>query len=225
MKRYIIIFVLFLAFMFDSAKGQSIRAFVTAGGNLSQIDGDEVFGFKKLGFNGSVGAMIPLGDSGKWWISVETMFSQRGAYEKSYPFHYKVTLPYAEIPIMLHFEDPVGGWTFGLGFSYSRLLQNPIEDVAWDSTGVSTEITDFVDVPFSKNDFSVIADVRFRIWRNLKFNIRYQYSLSPIKKDWEFINDKSTWMRNAYNNSISVRLVWVFNDEQPRIKKKAKRRR
>ena len=175
-----------------------------------------MYGFKKFGYVGSVGAMIPLESKERWLVSVETMFSQRGAIGTYNYSRYKVTLPYVEIPVMAHFSDHKGGWTFGLGFSYSRLVSTPKESFQYDSNRFIPD----TEAPFIKNDFSIIADIRFTIWRGLKFNVRYQYSLAPIKKDWEFneIRNRAEgvrhWTRNAYNNSLSARLIWVFGDKE-----------
>lgn len=222
MKKYLLALALTIIFSSFVAKGQNIKAFVTLGGNLSQIDGDEVYGFKKLGFTGSIGAMIPIAKE-NWWVSVETKFAQYGAYERSYPYHYDATLPYIEIPLLIHFEDYIGGWTFGLGASYGRLMKyNEIS--AWDATGVTTAITDAVKTEYNKNDISFVADIRFKIWKNLKFNFRYQYSLVPIKKDWTFTYLKESWNNDAYNNILSGRLIWVINDKDTTKKKHRKKR-
>ena len=224
MKKLLIILCIAAGLSTDVC-GQTIRAFVSAGGNLSQINGDEVFGFKKAGLTASVGTMIPIRKNENWLVSVETKYSQYGAYEKSYPYHYNATLPYIEIPVMAHFEDPIGGWTFGLGAVYGRLL-NYTEKAAWDATGVTTIITDFEKKDFLKNDLSFVADIRFRLWKNLKFNFRYQMSLLPIKKDWLFTYYNSTEIQDAYNSSLSARLIWVFNDKDTSKKtKKGKKRR
>jgi len=36
---------------------------------------------------------------------------------------------------------------------------------------------------FNRDDFSLIFDIRFRIWERIKFNFRYQYSIVPIRKN------------------------------------------
>ena len=228
MRKIIVIATLTIATTII-CNAQNIKGFITSGATLSQIDGDEVYGFKKFGYVGSVGAIIPLESKERWLVSVETMFSQRGAREeRSYnSYHYKVTLPYIEIPVMAHFSDKKGGWTFGAGFSYSRLMGTPKESFHYDTTGFIPN----TETPFIKNDFAVIADIRFTIWRGLKFNARYQYSLAPIKKDWDFHIRSSRgqefdehWTRNAYNNSLSARLIWVFGDSQTNNYKQNKKK-
>lgn len=225
MKKILVISAIVVGISVGDINAQNIRAFVTLGGNLSQIEGDEVSGFKKPGLTASVGTLIPMSKSEQWLLSIETKFSQYGAYEKSYPYHYNATLPYIEIPVLAHFDDPIGKWTFGLGLSYGRLL-NYTEKAAWDVTGVTTIITDFEKKEFLKNDLSFVADIRFGIWKNLKFNFRYQQSLLPVKKDWLFTYHKGTEIQDAYNMSLSVRLIWVFNDKDTSKKtQKGKKRK
>ena len=79
MKKLLIILCIAAGLSTDVC-GQTIRAFVSAGGNLSQINGDEVFGFKKAGLTASVGTMIPISKNENWLVSVETKYSQYGAY-------------------------------------------------------------------------------------------------------------------------------------------------
>lgn len=223
MKKLVVALMLLGAAMVGSMEAQTIRAFVAAGGNLSQIDGDEVYGFKKVGFTGSVGAMVPLSKSEKWLLSVEAKYAQYGAFQEGYPYSYNATLPYVEVPVMAHFEDPIGGWTFGLGAVYGRLM-NYKETAAWDQTGTTTAITDFEKKPYERNDLSFVADIRFRIWKNLKFNFRYQHSLIPTKCDWTFGYNTQTWTRDTYNSVLTARLIWVFNDKDTSKKKSRKKR-
>ena len=56
MRKIIVIAIITIA-LSAICNAQNIKGFVTAGTTLSQIDGDEVYGFKKLGFVGSVGAV------------------------------------------------------------------------------------------------------------------------------------------------------------------------
>ena len=77
---------------------------------------------------------------------------------------------------------------------------------------------------FLTSDFMVVADARFTIWRGLQFNVRWQYSILPVKRDWTFRKfdgyeadangvQQERWTditNNCYNHSISVRLIWQF---------------
>jgi len=111
---------------------------------------------------------------------------------------------------MIHYEDR-NTWTFGLGFSWGRLVNyKEIEHNSlktWERPDTITYKT--------KNDFNIIADIRFRIWKHLKMNVQYSYSLFKIRSRY-FNPDPGRvdgWARNQYNNTISIRLLYYFNEK------------
>ncbi len=207
-----VVFTMALLMLFSFvAQSQSIKGELITGLNLSQVDGDEVVGYRKLGFNTGVGAILPIG--GQWSISVETLFSQKGAYKK-YPLeyndslglpYYNLRLNYAEVPIMLHYNDK-NKLIFGLGFSYGRLVDmTEIEhgqDIGWASA----------NGPYSIGDWNILLDLRFRMFWRLYFNFRYVYSMAPIRER-TYTSGVNTWTRQQYNNMLTFRLLFVFNEE------------
>lgn len=187
---------------------QSFQGKIICGLNLSQVDGDEVVGYKKPGFNTGVGAAFPFGKS--WLVSIETIFNQKGAYKKTPPDdrfatlpYYNLRLNYAEIPLLIQYNDK-NIVTGGIGFSYGRLVSGKeIEHGAkidWKN-----------NFPYSKNDFNILVDVSFRAYKRMHFNFRYAYSMHKIRTRI-FDNSISVWKREQYNNLISFRLMYIFND-------------
>jgi hypothetical protein len=175
-------------------------------------------------------AILPLK---KWDITLETVFNQKGAFEKQQYYHneidtvfdpinptyyldttiytgaYDLRLNYVEIPLMVHYTDR-DRYTAGVGFSYGRLVNfSEIEH--------GGNVPPYSDtVRFSKNEFNVLVDLQIRIWRQLKFNIRYSYSIVPIRERtfYDVINHlKAPWDRKQYNNLFTFRLVYVFNEK------------
>ena len=60
-KTTIILFlILLLSGYFFNLKAQVIKGALIAGFNMTQVDGDEVYGFKKIGFNVGAAAIIPV---------------------------------------------------------------------------------------------------------------------------------------------------------------------
>ncbi len=191
---------------------QIIKGEAIAGFNLSQVDGDMFYGFHKFGVTVGAGAMIPFGKN--WDASVEVLYNQKGARERSKIFDtictydYKLRLNYAEVPVMVHYTDK-DFITAGVGFSWGRLVgasewQNQIKTPTTAKNGV-----------YDINDFNIIGEVRIKIKGPLKFNVRYSYSLMPLRER-EFTNcdtnDKFT--RQQYNNLISIRLVYMLGEER-----------
>jgi Outer membrane protein beta-barrel domain len=215
MRIKFLVFVFFLIFSASQSNAQQIKGAVLGGFNLTQVDGDEVYGFKRFGLNIGVSAILPLGD--KWALSLENSFSQKGAYQKEQyhlddtarPFtgEYNLRLNYVEIPILLHFSDK-GGITFGAGFSYSRLVGSKEIEHGKDTISYANKY------PFKDDDFSVIADIRFRIWKRLQGNFRYSYSLGSIRERIFYdTSGQNSWVRKQFNNTITFRVIYVFNEK------------
>lgn len=200
---------------------QIIKGEAILGMNLTQVDGDEVYGFKKVGANIGAGVMVPFGKRGRWDVSFETIFTQKGSKQgpqyndslndgRVITGEYKLNLNYVEVPVLVMYTDKEF-ISFGAGLSWARLV-----GVKEYEHGQLVETTTVNSGTYSKNDFSILADFRIRIYKSLKFNLRYQYSLLKIRtREFEnFAGD--TWTRDQYNNVITFRLIWVFNEAQSR---------
>lgn len=221
MKR---IAILLLLAMPLGLSAQRIHAFISSGMTASQIEGDELRNFKKYGFSGGVGALASISDNNRWGLSAEALFSQRGSRStgdtRNYLYRLNLLVNYIDIPVMIHYQDPHGGMLFGLGLCYGRLLYQPHGEIGYDSLFF---MPDTSDMSFLKSDFSVVADARFTIWRGLQLGIRWQHSILPVKRDWNFYkyngvgyNEQGEYARyitttnNCYNHSITVRLIYQF---------------
>lgn len=223
--KHIPIAILFVLMTLTASAQQRIHAFFTSGVTFSQIEGDELKGFKQIGYTGGVGALVSLSENNRWGMSLEALFSQRGARSTSdtryYLYYFNVRSNYIEIPLLLHWQDRHGGMLFGAGVSYGRLVRQPHGEIGFSPTFF---VPDTTDKTFLPNDFMVVADARFTIWRGLQLNIRWQYSLIAVKRDWTFryfdgyesdsegnqVERWATKTNDCYNNSIVLRLIWQF---------------
>lgn len=223
--KHIPIAILFVLMTLTASAQQRIHAFFTSGVTFSQIEGDELKGFKQIGYTGGVGALVSLSENNRWGMSLEALFSQRGARSTSdtryYLYYFNVRSNYIEIPLLLHWQDRHGGMLFGAGVSYGRLVRQPHGEIGFSPTFF---VPDTTDKTFLPNDFMVVADARFTIWRGLQLNIRWQYSLIAVKRDWTFryfdgyesdsegnqVERWATKTNDCYNNSIALRLIWQF---------------
>lgn len=206
------------------AEAQMFKGQAVAGINLAQVDGDEVYGYKKFLPNLGLGVMMPLG--GNWDVSLETTFTQKGA--KGVPSrlireydNYDLRLDYVEVPLLIHYTDK-GFITAGLGFAWGRLVGLKeqeafynVEEEDWDWTQTEIGINDNV---FKKDDFSVLIDLRLPIYQRLKFNFRYQYSMAHFRER-EYTNFAgNTRTRHYYNNILTFRLVYMFNEDLSNVR-------
>jgi len=197
--------------MVQQVKAQAFLGALAFGGNLTQVDGDEMYGFKKIGFNAGVSAIYPFTD--KWSMSIEASFSQKGSYQKYPPEdlgkelpYYDLRLNYLDVPVLVHYTDK-GFLNFGLGLSWGQLVG--IKEVEWGETVHSST----TNSPYSSSDINGIVSVQIPIYKRLKFNFRYSYSFASIRTR-EYQNQAGEkWSRQQYNNILTFRLVYVFNEK------------
>ena len=179
-----------------------------AGGNFAQVDGDNFAGYYKFGAN--VGGIAYAKIRKNTALSFELLYSQKGARSNITRYgdidssivitKYSVDLRYAEIPVMINFFDQHRSH-LGIGVSYGQLL-NATEKV----TTVPAYTHDLNNYPFKKSDLQLIAGAQLHVWKGLFANLRFQYSLIPIRT-----NVPSGISRSSqYNNVWTVRLMYLF---------------
>jgi hypothetical protein len=233
-RIFIIFFFLLTILLVKPVHSQRIYGALSAGMNLSQVDGDEKYGFKHIGLNIGPSVILPLGKQKKFSITMELLFSQLGSYQHSeytndtlvdtaqagYYDGYKLNLTYVQIPVLFHFTDK-NIIAAGAGFLYGQLVGVKEWEDYNDGRGMARTESN-LQSPYTKSDFQVVADVRIRLWQRLWINARYSYSMFPIRTR-EFVNPftHDTWTRKQYNNVITLRLTYIFNEPLP-LKGKAK---
>lgn len=259
-------------------RAQIIKGEVFFGGNVTQVDGDECYRFRKAGIHAGAGALIPVTS---WMdIGLEVLFNQKGAYKGDsvnphlglYTGRYKLNLNYAEIPIMFYVTDK-DRFSLGIGVSYGRIVGLQ-EYVNGESTAIRLgdgqihwrdespnlpdlsqaknlkQLTDLVyaagypqNVPIEElipqviansdsyraHDFSICADLRVRIWEGIHAELRYQYSLVPIRTRLFYKDADETILKTddsrvqplqqQYNNCITLRVVYLFNEHRSKANK------
>jgi len=247
MKNILSCFLLFSLLLFSflpSASAQRFIGGVAAGINISQVDGDEVFGYYKVGFNGGPYVKLMLDRKQRFSITMELLYSQKGAQLKNgtyveriakgdtllidqrYPqydkkFFYKLRTDYLEIPLVVHFEDPRSKIGIGVGIAWSRLvyireMQMDFSTMRIDS-GARRLNTTVNSGRYKKNDWSIIADLKIPIYKGLKLNFRFQYSLAPFGKVREFYsksnNATKPVKRWPFHNTLVFRVMYSINEK------------
>lgn len=206
--------ILFMVMTF-SGYSQKFKGAVGGGFNLTQVDGDEVYGYHRIGAHLSAAAILPINN---WDITLETSFNQKGAYQKpqfedSLTGEYNLRLNYLEIPLTFHYTDRnlIGA---GAGLSFGTLVSYKEEEHG----GIQAPYAD--SVKFNNYDLSAVADINLRIWKKLWFGFRFSYSIIPIRErtfdpPWA----QEPWDRKQYNNSLTFRVVYVFNERDTEVRK------
>lgn len=223
MKQYTLYRILAAAIFLlivQPGMAQMFKAEMIGGCNLSQVDGDETFGFKKMGLNAGVGVVAPLGPH--WALSFETLYSMKGSRKRkdyaTYPDgSYRLELNYAEVPLMMHFFDK-DMVALGAGASWARLVK-----VAEWRDGMRVDSVTLDSKVFDRDDFLIVGDMRVRLYKNLMANLRYSYSLDKIAR--RTLADSETGRMNTrdfFNNVWSFRIIWMINERLPDKGKKDK---
>ncbi len=209
--RTILITLFVLLICGSQARSQNIQGAMILGGNLSKVDGDEVDGWKRIGFNVGASAIIPI--SKKFYFAIETIYNQKGSYEgkqDTVDIFYKLILDYVEVPVLVYFKDK-GGLSGGLGFSWGSRVR--FKEWVRDQ---EIKYSDS-EIPYDKSDYCIIADIRFNLYKNLKFNFRYSNSISKIRTKYY---PKTKESRDQYNRQLTFRLVYVFNEKNNKAPKR-----
>lgn len=178
-----------------SLPAQTFRASVLAGGNFSQIDGDDLFGYHQLGVNAGVRVVALLGD--RWRVGPEILFSQQGARRNRNslnisPFN-RIDLTTLEVPLMVYYQD----WrlTAEMGLSYANLFDfRVVNDREEDVTATT---------PLNSDLLAFKAGVTFFVSANVGVNFRYSRHLTDIDPD----DSLNTSFRGRW---LSLRLVYTF---------------
>lgn len=272
LRTLLVVGTLMLAALFNPAKAQVFKGEVFAGGSLSQVDGDECYGYERINAQMGAGVLWSLLDDDWLDLGLEILYNPKGAMRRdtlkynsgSFYGLYDLKLDYVEIPLMLYLTDK-HRYTVGIGLSYGRLvnISEKINNVE-TSTGVGNgrlrwvdgfsgvegyDVNDFTTLDdlteaglydetqnpptllvqnsnsYNKNDFSICADFRIRIWKGLHAQLRYQYSLAPIRirlyEKYEPYLEYS--VRQQYNNQVSLRLTYIFGEDLTKLNKKTQK--
>jgi len=166
-----------LFFMHDIQAQNFFSARLMAGFSASQIRGDELAGFDKLGLMAGIQMSTPLNE--KWDLALEFQFIQKGSQAQitfGTPTDIRrTTLNYVEMPVLAIIKDwyveegdyyKVKGH---FGLSYGRLV-----DVSSSNGLFNGDLGSF-----KKSDFAFLAGVSYGL--NAKTDVMARYSNSFFK--------------------------------------------
>jgi hypothetical protein len=189
MKNTILTFCIALIINGLSAQNRFGGA-VVVGFNAAQMDGDFAAGYHKVGLNAGLRGTVRLNESGKWLLSTEMLFSQRGARtveRDNVSPDWKATLNYLEVPVLISYLD----WAqddgayykvhFTAGLSYGRLFNTKI-------TFPFTHPPAAIDV-FQQNDVAYTMGLSYYMNRNWGFTWRYTRSFNYLFNPRKYEND------------------------------------
>ncbi len=216
--KYFLLYIAILVSAVSTAQSQNpywsnqtFRGGPILGMNFSQVDGDTDGGVHKVGMHVGVGSYVSLSE--RIGMQFDILFSQKGSrfgreyYNPnagSYLSVYKMKLNYLELPLSLqyYFTPDIH---FGLGASFNRLLGS---DESWLSlAGWRTFDPDIFT--FEQNSWDGFASASYRLTDALRVEVRYQRSLTPIRKTANTPPDFSNGPSQR-NNILVLRLGYYL---------------
>lgn len=185
---------------------------VVAGLNLAQVDGDYFAGYYKFGLN--AGPIVYAQVGKRVALSMEMLYSQKGS-KSNIPTpsvtllnviidNYGINTNYVEVPVMINYYDKHKS-SIGIGFSYNRLI-NSHETLDVDSANILKSINLNNNYPFLPNTVDFLAGINLHLWKGFYANLRFQYSITPIRTDIPPNYSRAV----QYDNLWVVRLMYLL---------------
>lgn len=197
MKKLFTAILICISFLVGKLEAQDDRTFegnILIGFNLSQIDGDLLAGFNKIGLN--AGARVGVSFSERWKASVGLQFAQGGSSFGNNEFSSsqfdRIQLNKVEVPLLVHFKE----WKFNLnaGLIYSRLINYKITDV------VGEDLTDVI--LFQDDLLSITIGATYFINDKWGVDFLWSKSLTDLMAD----PDASTFL----TRDLTFRLLFML---------------
>lgn len=171
-------------FMVQGAEAQRFGARAVLGLNASQIAGDQLAGFDKVGITAGLKGTALLAE--KTDLNVEFLYSVRGSrpdiFNASVDPDIEITLQYLDLPVYISYHDwpdEEGDFykAFALaGLSYGRLIEASTFD---QYNEVDADLDTLVD-EFNENDISWLLGFGFRLSQRFAISFRYTRSINLL---------------------------------------------
>lgn len=174
-----------LAVLFPvAAHSQRFSAGIVGGVNASQIDGDLLAGFDKLGLTGGLKAIVNF--ESPFDLNIEFLFTQRGSkpdlFNPTFDPDIRIHLDYAEIPVYVSLgdwwqeEDEYHKVSAHAGVSFGRLINAS----TFDYFNPEEESLDNLVPYFNNSDLSWLLGVSYRMNKNWGLTGRYTREITPL---------------------------------------------
>jgi hypothetical protein len=180
MKKLILLFFIVFSTMSAQAQEQRFKAGFHLGMNASQINGDQNYGYHKIGINGGLRVATQIKE--KMQIITEINYASRGSQasisnNNNNGGFFRINMRYIEVPIMFNLMDWKGENDdhykihFNAGLSYGRLISS-------SATG-ATVLAGRSDEFLKKNNLSANIGFVYYPRLNLGYHFRYTRDLTP----------------------------------------------
>lgn len=185
-------------FIFTNLEAQNFKAGVNGGFTSSQISGDYLEGFNKLGV--VFGAYVSYPIKKKMNLGIEAQFVQKGSkkpYIENSPQTYSFSLNYIELPVYISYNYK-SDMSFEVGIAPSLLISFEELENGYDVLNSLPE------------DYSLdyLFGLRYRLHTYYGLNLRYCNSILPIRSSSLEASDLNN--RGQYSSLLSLSFFYQF---------------
>jgi hypothetical protein len=166
------------------SNAQRFSAGLLGGLNASQIDGDNLAGFDKVGLTG--GILTTMEFESPFRMNMEFLYSERGSrpdiFNPEYDPDIEISLKYVELPVYVSLGDwwQEEGEYYKVsvhgGLSYGRLLNAKTTDYYNSAEESYDQLVQY----FSENDLSWLLGMSLRMSKSWGITARYSRGIIPL---------------------------------------------
>jgi opacity protein-like surface antigen len=194
MKKFAFVFL--IVFSVQASYAQEFGASLVVGANFSQVDGDQMGGYNKLGLNS--GIAISRKVNNEWTASFEILYAMKGSKKVIDPDNFepylKLSYHYVEVPLLARysFTDKInffGGPSIGVNVFNQR-----------DDNGIVTS-----EEGLTTTEIGLHLGGNYKITDKMALELRHAYSLLSVR-DYPIIVNGPTWFGRAgwYNRLFTI---------------------
>ena len=193
--------IMILIIISNATLSQTFDLGLVGGINTSQVSGDGLGGYNKLGLR--IGGFIKK-ELDHFNAQIELLYINKGSRSNalinndySYIDNYILKLNYVEIPIII--EKKIYKYIYAQsGLSIGRLIYMSELNNNYEINGISANNT----------EYSMHIGINSRLENNMYLNIRFSNSVFPIRAHSSGQTYK--WNRGQYNTSLSISLNYII---------------
>ena len=196
LKKFTIL--LFCGFLTLSIQAQNFGGGLIAGVSTSQVAGDMLGGFNKIGL--LAGAYTNLKIKENLQVQLEITYIEKGSRHPNLHKNtiQEITLSYVEVPISINLQQKEN-LGIELGILPAFIMSSKMNDYFSEIEIAPT---------FEKYDFGIFAGINYQLSKKIILNSRISNSIIPIRPHVSGATDR--WNKGQYNTVLSFALHYNF---------------
>ena len=196
-KKFALLF--FCGFLSLSIQAQNFGGGIIAGASTSQVAGDMLGGFNKIGLLTGVYTNLKIKENLQ--VQLEITYIEKGSRNPNlhkHPFTEEITLSYVEVPISINLQQKEN-LGIELGILPAFIMSSKMNDYF-------SEIE--INPSFEKYDFGIFAGINYHLSKKIILNSRISNSIIPIRP--HVSGATNGWNKGQYNTVLSFTLHYNF---------------